>query len=162
MTCPGCGQANPATARYCGGCGARLETTCAACQAVNPLGNRFCHQCGGALTAAASEPFAAPSTYTPKHLAEKILTSASALEGERKQVIVLFVDVSGFTSLSERLDPEEVHGLMRHAFDLMLAEVHRYEGTVNQFLGDDRTREPGLRAGLASAPAIREIEALAE
>ncbi|MGH7344419.1 MAG: ATP-binding protein, partial [Candidatus Rokuibacteriota bacterium] len=69
-------------------------------------------------------------------LAEKILTSKAALEGERKQVTVLFVDVSGFTSLSERLDPEEVHRLMRRAFDLMLGEVHRYEGTVNQFLGD--------------------------
>jgi class 3 adenylate cyclase len=80
--------------------------------------------------------FAAPEAYTPKHLAEKILTSKAALEGERKQVTVLFVDVSGFTSLSERLDPEEVHRLMRRAFDLMLAEVHRYEGTVNQFLGD--------------------------
>ncbi|MFQ5946417.1 MAG: adenylate/guanylate cyclase domain-containing protein, partial [Anaerolineae bacterium] len=70
------------------------------------------------------------------HLAEKILTSKSALEGERKLVTVLFVDVSGFTSLSERLDPEDVHGLMTRAFELMLAEVHRYEGTVNQFLGD--------------------------
>ena len=77
-----------------------------------------------------------PRTYTPKHLAEKILTSASALQGERKQVTVLFVDVSGFTSLSERLDPEDVHGLMSRAFELMLAEVHRNEGTVNQFLGD--------------------------
>jgi class 3 adenylate cyclase/tetratricopeptide (TPR) repeat protein len=78
----------------------------------------------------------APRAYTPKHLAEKILTSASALQGERKQVTVLFVDVSGFTSLSERLDPEDVHGLMSRAFELMLAEVHRNEGTVNQFLGD--------------------------
>jgi class 3 adenylate cyclase len=78
----------------------------------------------------------APLSYTPQHLAEKILTSRSALEGERKQVTVLFVDVSGFTSLSERLDPEDVHGLMNRAFELMLAEVHRYEGTVNQFLGD--------------------------
>jgi class 3 adenylate cyclase len=69
-------------------------------------------------------------------LAEKILTSRSALEGERKQVTVLFADVAGFTSLSERLDPEDVHGLMTGAFELMLAEVHRYEGTVNQFLGD--------------------------
>ncbi len=77
-----------------------------------------------------------PRAYTPKHLAEKILTSASALQGERKQVTVLFVDVSGFTSLSERLDPEDVHGLMSRAFELMLAEVHRNEGTVNQFLGD--------------------------
>ncbi|MFQ5946034.1 MAG: AAA family ATPase, partial [Anaerolineae bacterium] len=85
----------------------------------------------------ATQPrFTSPEAYTPKHLAEKILTSKSALEGERKQVTVLFVDVSGFTSLSERLDPEEVHGFMTRAFELMLAEVHRYEGTVNQFLGD--------------------------
>src|SRR5206468_2955887 len=80
--------------------------------------------------------FSSPQSYTPKHLAEKILNSKSALEGERKQVTVLFVDVSGFTSLSERLDPEDVHGLMNRAFELMLGEVHRYEGTVNQFLGD--------------------------
>ncbi|MBI4562678.1 MAG: adenylate/guanylate cyclase domain-containing protein, partial [Candidatus Rokubacteria bacterium] len=83
-----------------------------------------------------SARFASPLGYTPKHLAEKILTSRSALEGERKQVTVLFVDVSGFTSISERLDPEDVHRLMTRAFELMLAEVHRYEGTVNQFLGD--------------------------
>ncbi len=81
-------------------------------------------------------PAPAPRSYTPRHLAEKILTTGAALKGERKQVTVLFVDVSGFTSLSERLDPEEVHRLMSRAFDLMLAEVHRYEGTVNQFLGD--------------------------
>jgi len=80
--------------------------------------------------------FTSPAVYTPKHLVDKILTSRSALEGERKQVTVLFVDVSGFTSLSERLDPEDVHGMMTRAFELMLAEVHRYEGTVNQFLGD--------------------------
>jgi class 3 adenylate cyclase/tetratricopeptide (TPR) repeat protein len=77
-----------------------------------------------------------PGSYTPRHLAEKILTSRSALEGERKQVTVLFADVSGFTSLSERLDPEDVHAFMNRAFELMMAEVHRYEGTVNQFLGD--------------------------
>ena len=80
-------------------------------------------------------PGRTPLTYTPPYLAEKILTSRSALEGERKQVTVLFVDVSGFTSLSERLDPEDVHSFMNQAFELMLAEVHRYEGTVNQFLG---------------------------
>ena len=134
MTCPGCGQANPADARFCGGCGGRLELVCAACQATNPGGNRFCHHCGGPLGAAG--PFGSPRAYTPKHLADKILTAGSALQGERKQVTVLFVDVSGFTSLSERLDPEDVHRLMSRAFDLMLGEVHRYEGTVNQFLGD--------------------------
>src|SRR5712692_4134781 len=137
MTCPGCSQENPAGARFCGGCGASLDAICVACQAPNPPGNRFCHQCGSVLEpGAAAGQFASPQAYTPKHLAEKILSSASALEGERKQVTVLFVDVSGFTSLSERLDPEEIHRLMKRAFDFMLAEVHRYEGTVNQFLGD--------------------------
>ena len=137
MTCLGCGHGNPEGVRFCGGCGARLEIVCANCQAPNPPGNRFCHGCGGALQAeAATGRFASPQAYTPKHLAEKILTTGSALTGERKQVTVLFVDVSGFTSLSERLDPEEVHRFMSRAFDLMLAEVHRYEGTVNQFLGD--------------------------
>jgi class 3 adenylate cyclase len=131
LICPGCAQDNPQGARFCGGCGASLEARCPACQTPNPPGNRFCHKCGASLEAAVS-----PRAYTPKHLAEKILTSASALQGERKQVTVLFVDVSGFTSLSERLDPEEVHGLMSRAFELMLAEVHRNEGTVNQFLGD--------------------------
>src|SRR5438093_11172851 len=137
MTCPGCGHDNPEGVRFCGGCGARVEVVWASCQAANPPGNRFCHGCGGALPGEATTgQFASPQSYTPKHLAEKILTTGSALKGERKQVTVLFVDVSGFTSLSERLDPEEVHRLMSRAFDLMLAEVHRYEGTVNQFLGD--------------------------
>jgi class 3 adenylate cyclase/tetratricopeptide (TPR) repeat protein len=109
---------------------------CPSCGASNPPDNKFCGQCATALEQPSPPRFASPESYTPKHLADKILTSKAALEGERKQVTVLFVDVSGFTSLSERLDPEEVHRLMRHAFDLMLAEVHRYEGTVNQFLGD--------------------------
>jgi class 3 adenylate cyclase len=141
VTCSGCGQANPAGVQFCGGCGTRLAVVCPACQAPNPPGNRFCHQCGAALVprpeqATPSDQFASPTAYTPKHLAEKILTTAGALKGERKQVTVLFVDISGFTSLSAGLDPEEVHRLMSRAFDLMLAEVHRYEGTVNQFLGD--------------------------
>jgi class 3 adenylate cyclase/tetratricopeptide (TPR) repeat protein len=79
---------------------------------------------------------AAPVAYTPRHLVEKVLTSRSALEGERKQVTVLFTDVSGFTAMSERLDPEEVHGIMDRAFEVILGAVHQYEGTINQFLGD--------------------------
>jgi class 3 adenylate cyclase len=81
-------------------------------------------------------PERAPLIYTPPYLAEKILASRTALEGERKQVTVLFDDVSGFTSISAQLDPEEVHQLMNRAFGLMLDEVHRYEGTINQVLGD--------------------------
>ena len=137
VLCPRCGQANPTGVKFCGECGSRLELVCPACQTANPPTNRFCHGCGGPLGRDRDAPaFASPQAYTPKHLADKILTSRSALEGERKQVTVLFVDVSGFTGLSERLDPEDVHRLMTRAFELMLAEVHRYEGTVNQFLGD--------------------------
>ncbi len=77
-----------------------------------------------------------PVSYTPKHLAEKILTSKSAIEGERKRVTVMFADVSGFTAMSERLDPEDVHNIMDRAFEVILEAVHRYEGTINQFLGD--------------------------
>ncbi len=96
--------------------------------------------------------FASPRGYTPAHLADRILKERGALEGERKQVTVLFADVSGFTSLAEALDPEEVHGLMNRAFELMLAAIHRYEGTVNQFLGD------GLMA-LFGAPVAHEDHA---
>ena len=142
MICPQCQRVNEAGATFCTNCGARLERLCPNCQTPNVSDARFCKRCGQALMAAAAvtpptpTEFAAPRSYTPKHLAEKILVSRSALEGERKQVTVLFVDVSGFTALSERLDPEDVHRLMTRAFELMLAEVHRYEGTVNQFLGD--------------------------
>ena len=80
--------------------------------------------------------FTSPANYTPKHLAEKILTSRDAIQGERKQVSVMFTDVSGFTSLSERLDPEDVHAIIDRAFEVIIAAVHRYEGTINQFLGD--------------------------
>jgi class 3 adenylate cyclase/tetratricopeptide (TPR) repeat protein len=141
MQCARCQQDNPPQAKYCVGCAAPLVSSCARCGTSLPAGARFCPECASPVAepvplAPAPSHFDAPQSYTPKHLAEKILTSRSALEGERKQVTVLFVDVSGFTSLSERLDPEEVHRLMTRAFELMLAEVHRYEGTVNQFLGD--------------------------
>jgi class 3 adenylate cyclase len=77
-----------------------------------------------------------PLSYTPKHLAEKILTSRSALEGERKQVTVLFADVAGFTTLAEHLDPEVVHEIINRCFEGITAEVHRFEGTINQYTGD--------------------------
>jgi class 3 adenylate cyclase/tetratricopeptide (TPR) repeat protein len=77
-----------------------------------------------------------PLAYTPKHLAEKILTSRSALEGERKQVTVLFADVAGFTTLAEQLDPEVVHEIINRCFEGITAEVHRFEGTINQYTGD--------------------------
>jgi class 3 adenylate cyclase/tetratricopeptide (TPR) repeat protein len=138
MRCPQCGHDNPAQVRFCGECGTRIEGLCPGCGTSNPPTNKFCHQCGQALAPppAPAIRFASPQSYTPPHLAEKILTSRTALAGERKQVTVLFADVSGFTSIAERLDPEEVHQFMTRAFELILGEVHRYEGTINQFLGD--------------------------
>ena len=95
---------------------------------------------GGAppATAALSAglPARAPLAYTPRTSAEKILTSRSALEGERKQVTVLFADVAGFTTLAEQLDPEIVHDLINRCFERITAEVHRFEGTINQYTGD--------------------------
>ena len=139
MKCSRCQHDNPPGSNFCSGCGARVVATCSGCGNDLPAGSRFCNKCGSPVSggeSVAPAPFASPASYTPKHLAERILTSKSAVEGERKQVTVLFVDVSGFTSIASSLDPEEVHALMTRAFELMLAEVHRYEGTVNQFLGD--------------------------
>src|SRR5947207_10276124 len=113
MQCPGCGHANAPSMKFCGECGARLQAVCPACRHANPPGQKFCGECGTVLAAAR---YASPQAYTPKHLAEKILGSRSAIEGERKQVTVLFTDVSGFTTMSERLDPEEVHSIMDRAF----------------------------------------------
>jgi class 3 adenylate cyclase len=85
-------------------------------------------------SATAQEP--EPLSYTPKHLAEKILTSRSALEGERKQVAVLFCDLANSTAIAEKIGPENMHTLLNRFFELALHDVHRYEGTINQFLGD--------------------------
>jgi Adenylate and Guanylate cyclase catalytic domain/Double zinc ribbon len=137
MTCPRCKRPSPPGAKFCVECGAPLALACGKCGTPVPAGARFCPECAHPVAAPAEAArFGAPQTYTPRHLADKILTSRSALEGERKQVTVLFADVSGFTSLSAQLDPEDAHVLMNQAFELMLDEVHRYEGTVNQFLGD--------------------------
>ncbi len=89
MTCPSCGCTPPAGSGFCNGCGARLEVTCPSCGVTPPAGSKFCNGCGGALETSPSPddpPVRAPADYTPKHLADKILQSKSALEGERKQV----------------------------------------------------------------------------
>jgi class 3 adenylate cyclase len=80
--------------------------------------------------------FTAPDAYTPKHLAEKILTSKAALEGERKQVTVLFADLKGSMELLADRDPEEARKLLDPVLERMMEAVHRYEGTVNQVMGD--------------------------
>ncbi len=91
---------------------------------------------GTAEKSQAAEPERAPRDYTPRHLADKILQSKSALEGERKQVTVLFADVKGSMELSEQIDPEEWHGILDRFFQILTDGVHRFEGTVNQYTGD--------------------------
>src|SRR5438105_1619033 len=132
-SCPQCAFESPAGMRFCGRCGAALAARCPHCDAEAPPDFRFCGHCGKGLqeTAAAERP-----VYTPKHLADKILKSRSALEGERRQVTVLFADLAGFTSLAEKLDPEEVHRIINGCFERITAEVHRFEGTINQYTGD--------------------------
>ncbi|OGL03454.1 MAG: hypothetical protein A3I03_06005 [Candidatus Rokubacteria bacterium RIFCSPLOWO2_02_FULL_68_19] len=154
MICPRCRHENAPAARFCVECGQKLAPGCPQCGAEVPAAAKFCAQCGTSLTPAAppEQDFASPRAYTPAHLAEKILKTRGALQGERKQVTVLFADVSGFTAISEKLDPEEVHRLMNGAFELMLGAIHRFEGTANQFLGD------GLMA-LFGAPIAHEDHA---
>jgi class 3 adenylate cyclase len=142
VTCAQCRHDNRPTAKFCENCGAVLPRSCAGCGTALRAAAKFCDECGQAVAMAAPSPAptraaaAAPAGYTPKHLADKILTSRSAIEGERKQVTVVFVDCAGFTALSTRLDPEDLHGIMDGCFQHLLDAVHRFEGTVNQFTGD--------------------------
>src|SRR2546426_665508 len=134
VQCPRCRHANPAGVKFCGECGAPLTGAAPPHPAVAlPAAVPTAPQTPAApqvLTTLESK-YATPQTYTPKHLAEKILTTKNAIEGERKGVTVMFADVSGFTAMSERLDPEDVHSTMDRAFEVILREVHRYEGTIN-------------------------------
>jgi class 3 adenylate cyclase/tetratricopeptide (TPR) repeat protein len=137
MKCPRCQQDNPANLKFCGECGARLALLCAACGAANAPTQKFCGECGAALTQGApAVKFASVEDYTPKHLAEKILNSKSALEGERKLVTVLFADLKGSMELLADSDPEEARKLLDPVLEHMMEAVHRYEGTVNQVMGD--------------------------
>jgi class 3 adenylate cyclase/tetratricopeptide (TPR) repeat protein len=112
-----------------------LGRACPSCGHRGGPGARFCSACGAALP---SQPAAreAPRSYTPRHLAEKILTQRAALEGERKQVTVMFVDLKGSMEIAESVDPEEWHGIMDRFFAIVSESVHRYEGTINQYTGD--------------------------
>ena len=137
MRCPQCRFENRDEVRFCEECGAKLEVTCPACHATVPPGRKFCGGCGQPLGRTAAESqFVSPQSYTPKHLAEKILTSKSALEGERKQVTVLFADMKGSMELLADRDPEEARKLLDPVLERMMEAVHRYEGTVNQVMGD--------------------------
>jgi class 3 adenylate cyclase/tetratricopeptide (TPR) repeat protein len=143
--CENCGHANPSGAKFCLECGAPQALDCKKCQTKLPGDAKFCLECGNPVTASptttaepasAAAPGRSPRDYTPQHLADKILTSKSAIEGERKQVTVLFVDVKGSMEFFEAFDPEVIHDVMDRYFQILADGVHRFEGTVNQYTGD--------------------------
>ena len=174
MQCTQCNTKNRKERRFCAECGARLILACPSCGFANEPGEKFCGGCGAKIIASATSPeskFNSPSLYTPKHLADKILQSKTALEGERKQVTALFCDIANSTVLTNRLGPEEMHALLNQFFEMALAEVHRYEGTINQFLGDGfmalfgaplAHEDHARRAALAAMDIQRELEKMVE
>jgi len=159
IVCTNCRAENSKDAVFCDNCGARLELICTGCGQTNRPGAKFCNQCGRTLirpdgaTPRTVERFALPESYTPKHLARKILASRDALEGERKVITVLFADLKGSLELLVGRDPEEARMLLDPVLERMMDAVHRYEGTVNQVMGD------GIMA-LFGAPLAQEDHAV--
>ena len=139
MECQRCQFENRPWAKFCLKCGTKLELHCSQCGKRLPSAANFCDECGFSLTGASETvpiDYSQPHSYTPKYLADKILTTRSSIEGERKLVTVLFADVANYTSMAEKLDPEEIHEIVNGCFKILMAEIHTYEGTINQFTGD--------------------------
>src|SRR5436309_5527541 len=153
MKCPRCQHENPQGARFCEECATPLAGTCSNCGTSLSATAKFCHACAHPVAGGAGTPSRSPDSYTPKHLAEKILTSKAALEGERKQVTVLFADLKGSMELLADRDPEEARKILDPVLERMMEAVHRYEGTVNQVMGD------GIMA-LFGAPLAHEDHAV--
>jgi class 3 adenylate cyclase/tetratricopeptide (TPR) repeat protein len=155
MKCPKCQHFNDVAAKFCAECASPLARTCASCGHPLPQMAKFCPECAHptALVTTSQSPFGPPETYTPKHLVAKILNSKAAIEGERKQVTVLFADLKGSLELLADRDPEEARKLLDPVLELMMEAVHHYEGTVSQAAGD------GIMA-LFGAPLAHEDHAV--
>ncbi|HKZ05118.1 MAG TPA: adenylate/guanylate cyclase domain-containing protein [Methylomirabilota bacterium] len=153
MQCPRCQHENPREARFCEECATPLAPICANCRTALSATAKFCHACAHPVASVGGTPSRAPDSYTPRSLAEKILTSKAALEGERKQVTVLFADLKGSMELLADRDPEEARKILDPVLEQMMEAVHRYEGTVNQVMGD------GIMA-LFGAPIAHEDHAV--
>src|SRR5262245_38059668 len=140
MRCPHCQHANRESARFCEACGAALGdgSPCPRCAVLNPSGSLVCENCGTSLSGFAGARAATRDAraYTPRHLIEKVLTTRSAIEGQRKHVTVLFADVVDSMQLAEGLDPEDWHRILDRAFEPLTRNVHRFTGTNNQFTRD--------------------------
>jgi len=155
VECPKCRHDSPSQAKFCVECGTRLALACRRCGTELPADAKFCLECGEPITkrSPAETRSRSPDAYIPKHLAERILATKGTLEGERKQVTVLFADVKGSTELIADQDPEEADRLLNPVLERMMEAVHRYEGTVTRVAGD------GIMA-LFGAPLAHEDHAM--
>jgi len=145
MQCPNCQLENPQDSNFCLECGQKLEQKCPHCEKTLPVGAKFCNACGHKLTVTSTpsqkeisfdEKLDRIQRYLPKGLTEKILAQRSKIEGERKQVTVMFCDMAGFTALSEKLGIEDAYSIMDQVYEILIHKVHDYEGTVNEMTGD--------------------------
>ena len=167
MKCPKCHSENREGIKFCEECGAKMEIKCPSCGALIPMGKKFCGECGRNLTLPSPEPIHEDLSfdekidkiqrYLPKGLTEKILSQRERIEGERKQVTVMFCDMEGFTQFTERLGPEEAYSIMDKIYEILIHKVHDYEGTVNEMTGDGIMALFGAPIALEDAPqrAIR-------
>jgi len=166
MKCSECQSVNPEDARFCAECGNPVEFHCPECGQVTLSKGKFCTKCGHNLTLpprqvpkdlSFDEKIAKIQRYLPEGLTEKILSQRERIEGERKQVTVMFCDLEGFTALAERLGPEEAYAVMDEIYEILIHKVHDYEGTVNEMTGDGIVALFGAPIALEDAPqrAIR-------
>src|SRR5262245_38034788 len=156
MTCSRCQHINRVGAKFCEECAAPLARVCTQCGGELSPAAKFCPECARPTGLASTVPtprVASPESYTPRHLAERILHSKAAIEGERKQVTVLFADLKGSMELLADRDPEEARKVLDPVLERMMEAVHRFEGTVNQVMGD------GIMA-LFGAPVAHEDHAI--
>ena len=145
MRCPKCQFENREGAKFCIECGTNLEINCSKCSHLNPPESKFCEECGSKLSLpieqapkdlSFDEKITKIQKYLPKGLTEKILSQRDRIEGERKQVTVMFCDMEGFTPLSEMLGIEDAYAIMDQVYEILIHKVHDYEGTVNEMTGD--------------------------
>jgi class 3 adenylate cyclase/tetratricopeptide (TPR) repeat protein len=139
MNCPKCHTENPENKKFCRKCGEKLPDLCPKCSAPILPGDGFCGECGHELHQSQKPPeidYQQPRSYAPKHQAEEILTTRSASDGERKYVSVLFSDLTGYTSMSEKLDPEEVKEITCRIFGEISKIVATYDGFIEKYVGD--------------------------
>ena len=167
MQCPKCQHENPSGAKFCNECATKLELICPKCGMANPPGSKFCNECAHNLTTSTAvsapkdlsfdEKLTKIQKYLPKGLTEKILSQRDRIEGERKQVTVMFCDMQGFTPLSELLGIEEAYVIMDQVYEILIHKVHDYDGTVNEMTGDGIMALFGAPVALEDAPqrAIR-------